>query len=101
MQKKIGAVDFVECSALTQKGLANVFQKVIHTVLGVSTEDPLKSLWCVLTEKMVVAAPLIKDWSPQKIKVLATRIVEKEVETDFNKLTEKDFEDLEQVLQKL
>lgn len=34
MQKDIGAVKYLECSALTQKGLNNVFDEAIRAVLS-------------------------------------------------------------------
>ena len=34
MQKNIGAVKYVECSAVTQKNLQLVFEEAVRTVLG-------------------------------------------------------------------
>ena len=34
MMKEIGAVMYLECSALTQKGLKTVFEEAFHLALG-------------------------------------------------------------------
>jgi len=42
MQKDIGAVKYLECSALTQKGLKNVFDEAIRAVLHPPQRQPKK-----------------------------------------------------------
>ena len=42
LKKDIGAVKYLECSALTQKGLCNVFEETVLTVLN-RRELPVKS----------------------------------------------------------
>ena len=46
MAKQIGAVKYLECSALTQEGLGNVFEQVIREVLV----PPQKAKKCVIIE---------------------------------------------------
>lgn len=47
MAKDIGAVKYLECSALTQKGLKNVFDEAIRAVLC-PTSTSKKSKKCVI-----------------------------------------------------
>ncbi|KAJ2761111.1 Rho GTPase protein rac1 [Coemansia nantahalensis] len=47
MQKDIGAAKYLECSALTQKGLKNVFDDAIRVVLS-PPQAPRKSKKCVV-----------------------------------------------------
>ena len=47
LAKELGAVKYVECSALTQKGLKNVFDEAILAALE-HTEQPKKRKCCIL-----------------------------------------------------
>ena len=47
LAKELGAVKYVECSALTQKGLKNVFDEAILAALE-HTEKPKKRKCCIL-----------------------------------------------------
>ncbi|KAI7847265.1 rac protein [Circinella umbellata] len=47
MQKEIGAVKYLECSALTQKGLKNVFDEAIRAVLSPPAR-PTKKKGCLI-----------------------------------------------------
>lgn len=48
MAKEIGSVKYLECSALTQKGLKTVFDEAIRAVLCPVQQDKRKRK-CVLT----------------------------------------------------
>jgi len=47
MAKEVSAVKYLECSALTQKGLKNVFDEAIRAVLSPAAR-PKKSKGCVM-----------------------------------------------------
>ena len=47
LSRDIGAVKYVECSALTQKWLKNVFEEAIRAALGPDTK-PVKKQRCDL-----------------------------------------------------
>jgi len=48
MSRDIGAVRYLECSALTQKGLKNVFDEAIRAVLAPTPRERKKKSGCVL-----------------------------------------------------
>ncbi|GAA5844675.1 hypothetical protein JCM5353_001496 [Sporobolomyces roseus] len=48
MARDIGAVRYLECSALTQKGLKNVFDEAIRAVLAPAPREKKKSKGCVV-----------------------------------------------------
>ncbi|GAA5822051.1 hypothetical protein JCM11251_004840 [Rhodosporidiobolus azoricus] len=48
MSREIGAVRYLECSALTQKGLKNVFDEAIRAVLAPPPKERKKSKGCVV-----------------------------------------------------
>jgi hypothetical protein len=48
MAKEIGAVKYLECSALTQKGLKTVFDEAIRAVLCPKPKPKPKRKCCIL-----------------------------------------------------
>jgi hypothetical protein len=48
MAKEIGAVKYLECSALTQKGLKTVFDEAIRAVLCPALKPKRKRKCCIL-----------------------------------------------------
>jgi Ras-related C3 botulinum toxin substrate 1 len=48
MAKEVGAVKYLECSALTQKGLKTVFDEAIRAVLCPVPKPKKRNVCCVL-----------------------------------------------------
>ena len=48
MAKSLGAIKYLECSALTQEGLTNVFEEAVRVALGLSPKEKERNPSCIL-----------------------------------------------------
>ena len=48
MAKSLGAIKYLECSALTQEGLTNVFEEAVRVALGLSPKEKGRKEFCML-----------------------------------------------------
>jgi len=48
MQQEVGAVKYMECSALTQEGIKAVFDEAVRCVINKTWEPIIKKRRCIL-----------------------------------------------------